>query len=251
MNRSAALGLLLIAGFVAGAFIMSSVGREKPQEQDLAPVTARIDAIANRLHSLEERIADLNERLEQTLAAIEANSESVSELRGQLAAGKGAEGSEEKDKKLAQSKDGYEEHLETGVHPMLDKIKEAIKKELKKENIAEKKQKGVQSARKWVEWQTQSMRKKLDNDFVRLAEKIGLDRNQELAARDITEEVLRQLKTLWTNWADRLADADDEVWGEFKGEIGGVYENAHQQLQRHVSEEQAKAIMRFIQEGGK
>ena len=251
MNKSVALGLLLMAGFVAGAFIMSTTGREKPAEQDLSPVNAKIDALTGKVHSLEERIAELNERLEQTLAAIEANSESVGELKEQLAAGKGAEGSEVKDKKLAQSKDGYEEHLETGVHPMLDKIKEAIKKEIKEENIAEKKQKGVQSARKWVEWQTQSMRKKLDNDFVRLAEKIGLDRNQELAARDITEGVLRQLKTLWTDWADRLADADDEVWGEFKGEIGGVYKDAHHQLQRHVSEEQAKAIMRFIQEGGK
>ena len=126
-----------------------------------------------------------------------------------------------------------------------------VKKEIKEESKTAKRESNVEGAKKWVDWQTAQLRKKLDDEFPRLAEKIGLDARQELNVKDIAEEMLRKITTLWSNWEERLATATNEDWGEFKGEINQVYENTSTQMQEHVSEKQARAIMGFFQQSSK
>ncbi len=254
MNKSVALGLLLVAGFVAGAFIMSTTGREKPQGQDPGPVNARIDSLAGKVDSLEKSIADLNERLELTLAAIEANSESISEMKDQLAAaGRESEVAAVKDseEKKREEMEQYSHGPNRGVHDAIDRLKEDIKKELKEENQAAKREKHAQEVKKWRDWQMWQLRNKLDDKLPGLAQKLGLDTSQELLVKSIGEEVLRKITSHWENWEGRLADAGDEDWREFKGEFGRIYEDAQRQLAGHVTEAQAKAIMRFITESDK
>jgi predicted nucleic acid-binding Zn-ribbon protein len=254
-NGAVVLGIFILAGLVVGAFIISLYGQEKPQGQDLKPLNDKVSALAGKIDALEQGLHDLNGKLESNLALIQENERSIREFKGQLAeAGKGEEdvvaktipfeGGEVPPVRLS---DG----LDNPDPAVIERLKEEVKKEIKEESKIAKKESNVAGARKWMNWQTTQLRKKMDDDFTRMAEKLELDRNQEIAVREIGEQILEKITNLWSDWEERLASATDEDWGEFKGELGGIYRNAERQLGQHVNEEQSRAIMRFIREDGK
>jgi hypothetical protein len=248
MNKVIVLGMFLLVGLVAGAFIISSAGQEKPEENDPNPVDNRIDGLARRMDSFERRISEIDAKMEEYLLALEASNRTVRELQNQLAAaGEESASGKGSNTSLADSSGG----LGIGKHDIIENIKEEVKKEIKEETkIAERREK-AQGVKKWAESQTQGLRKRMDEQFVQFAQKIRLDRNQEIAVKDITENLIKQIQTIWGNWEERLAEGmTDDDWSEFKGELGEVYDNAHEQLLQHVAERQAKAIMGFIEGGG-
>lgn len=247
-NGAVVLGIFIMAGLIIGAFVVSLVGQEKPQANDLDPVNGRIDGLAQRMDSFEQKISDLDGKLAEYLSLLEANNRNMQELKGRLAAAdKGAgtgEGTANAGDKLAKG-------LDPVNRDALEHIKEEVKREIKEESKIARRKKESAGVKKWADSQTQGLQKKMDKQFLRVAEKLNLDRNQEIAVKDITENLIKQVSTIWSNWEERLAEGmTNEDWGEFKGELGEVYDNAAEQLLQHVSERQAKAIMGFIQGGG-
>ena len=250
-NGAVVLGVFILACLIIGAFVISLYGREKPQDPDMTSVNARIDSIADKMTSLEQKINELSGTLERNLESIREHDRNIREFREQLAEADSGTGSMASKSAPDEGGDKTERVLAKSHFGKLEQIEEEVKRLIKEENKVTKQKSNVEGAKKWVDWQTAQLRKKLDDEFSRLAEKIGLDARQELNVKDIAGEMLRKITTLWSNWEERLATATNEDWGEFKGEINQVYENTSTQMQEHVSEEQARAIMGFFQQSSK
>jgi len=247
-NGAVVLGIFILVGIIAGAFIISSAGQEKRQVNDLNPVNDRIDGLALRMDSFERKISELDGKLEDYLSAIEAINVNIQELKGQLAAvGKENASGKDGDAAPADSSGG----LRADKQEIIETLKDEVKKELKEETkIAQRKEKSA-GVKKWADSQTQGLRKRMDKGFIQFAQKIRLDRNQEIAVKDITDDLINKVSTIWSNWENQLAEGmTDENWGDLKGELGEVYNNTKDQLLEHVTERQAGAIMGFIQDGG-
>jgi hypothetical protein len=248
-NGAVVLGIFIMAGLIIGAFVISLVGQEKQQANDLNPDNDRIEGLARRMETFEQKISELEGKLAEYFLLLDANNRSVMEFKDQLAAAqKGAE--------TTQADANADDKLARGLDPVnrdvLENIKEEVKREIKEENRTARRKKESAGVKKWADSQTTQLQKRMDEKFLGFAQRIKLDRNQEIAVKDITENLIKQVSTIWSNWEDRLSEGmTDEDWGEFKGELGEVYDNAHQQLLEHVSERQAGAIMGFIQGGKK
>lgn len=253
MNNTIVLGVFILVGIAIGAVILSSAGSGKPQKPDLTSVNRKIEILTGKMDSLEKRVAGLNERLEQSIAAIRPASETARQPQGRSAP-TGREGRGTSSRGYPDRRDDRTARVQPPrpqPRPPVEEIKDAVKKEIQEENDAARREKRAEDARKWREQQTAQLRKKLDEQLAGLAQKLGLDTAQEMLVRSVSEDMLSRIAAHWDNWEVRLADASDEEWGEFKGEFPRIYEEANRQLEGQVTEEQRGAIMGFIKEGGK
>ncbi|TET38351.1 MAG: hypothetical protein E3J72_03350 [Planctomycetota bacterium] len=255
-NQAVVLGIFIIAGIVLGAFVISSAGRGKPQERDLKSVNARIDNLARKIDSLERTITDLSDKLDRNSLAIRRDSRNIREFKDQLAeTGGGAGKSARKDTpdnagdkaagRLAKA-------VDAGDREAMEQIKEAVKKEIKEEIKEEaqikKKEATAKKVEGWKEKERTQWRRKLDEDFAALAEKIGLNGNQEADVKEIGEDTLSRIMALLDR-ADEFTT--NEQWGEIKGEWARVFEDAERQVGDIVNEEQTGAIMEFFRDSSK
>lgn len=243
------LGIFIAVGLLGGAYILASSKTDnKEYEAKLKLADDRIDSLALRIDTFEGRISELDAKLEDYLLSIDVNNKNIQEMKDQLAAAGKNNANMRNDTSPAVSGSG----LGVDKQEIIETLKDEVKREIKEENkIAQRKAKSA-GVKKWADLQTEQLCKRMDTQFLQFAEKIKLDRNQEIAVKNITEGLIEKVSTIWSNWEERLAeDMADEDWGELKGELGQVYEDAKHQLLQHVSERQAGAIMDFIQSNGK
>jgi hypothetical protein len=249
MSNTIVLGVFILVGFALGAVILSSAGSGKSRKPDLTSVNRKIEVLTGKVDSLERRVARLNERLEQSIAAIQPGSGTAREPQGRPApTGRDSRGT---------SSRGYPDRRDNRTarvqppRPQPAPEPRPPIEEVREDSEAANREKRAEEAKKWREQQTAQLRKKLDEQLAGLAQKLGLDAAQEMLVRSVGEDVMSRITAHWDNWEVRLADATDEEWGEFKGEFPRIYEEAARQLEGQVTEEQRGAIMGFIKESGK
>jgi hypothetical protein len=246
-NKAVVIGIFIMAGIIVGAAIVSFANHDRPPETNPAPVSATVDALALRIDSLEDKIAEIDLKLQDYLLTLEANNRKLKDLKDQLAAAGENTGSPGGGPVPADSSGG----LRIDKQEIIETLKDEVKREIKEETEIAKRDKQAAGVKEWADSQTQGLRKRMDEQFLQFAEKIKLDRNQEIAVREITEQLIDQISTIWSDWETRLSEGmTDQNWGEFKGELGQAYDTAAEQLLQHVSERQAKNIMEFIQSPG-
>jgi malonyl CoA-acyl carrier protein transacylase len=128
----------------------------------------------------------------------------------------------------------------------LEMLKEEVKKELKEERKIEETEQRTRMAGQMRENETRQWRKKIDEEFPKLAEKIGLSPTQEYAIKDIAEAAFKEIMALWE---EAIAKPESEVdWTAFQEDMEKIYKDATEQVGELVNEEQEKALEKFFED---
>jgi len=221
-------------------------------KQDTSLTEKKLDMIDRRLADISDSLGKLEERLDKMDAERLAAKGSMLTLKDRLA---------NIEKKLAEvssaslsvagglvdsspTKPGENgSKLAAGSRDLITDIKEAVKKELKKDEEAkriERRKKQAEQNKKWV-------RNEFDGQikgFPEFAEKIGLNGSQETEIRQIAEEAFEKVMRILS---DAWEKPEDEVdWGEAMKEIEEIYKDAEAQIEPYVTEEQGKQLREYF-----
>jgi hypothetical protein len=246
-------GILIMAGLVAGAAVIAFAGRAntKELESKLEAASASIEAAAARIGQLEKRMTALAEKQETNNLLIETNSARLAELSQRI--------SRAEDMRKVAAVDlpavsppapGMEPSASGRETPeAVEALKEQVKKEIEEERRLREQKEREQMTVRVKEMQTKEWRKQIDDEFPKLAQKIGLNATQEMEVREIAENAFKELMMLLE---EAMSKPQSEVdWAAFQEKTKKIYEEAEAQIVPLVSEEQAKALRKFFDVPGR
>ena len=243
-------GILIAAGLAAGAGVMAFAGKGDIEkfESGLRSANDRIAELAGEVSGLEGQVSELNKQLEsnelltesnsgringvsERLSSIEKYRDKVAQLEPQGIAGAGS----------SSNPDGFAPK----GRGVIEELKEEVKKEIKEERRAEE----IEAQRKWYEQmnekEQEKWKKRLEEEFPKLAQKIKLSPTQEFGIREIAENAFNKIMALWD---DAMSKHKSEVdWTAFGKEMEKIYKEAEAQVTEMVSEEQAEALGKFFE----
>jgi hypothetical protein len=246
-------GILIMVGLLAGAAVIAFAGRgdTKDLESKLEAATASMEAATGRIAEMEKKIASLAEKQESNSLLIETNSGRLGEIAQRISRveimGRNAP--------RAEVPGGSPEIPSVDSSPPLadapeavEALKEQVKKELQEERLLKEQEEREHMAQQVKQMQTREWRKQIDEDFPRLAQKIGLNPTQEMAIKDIAENAFKQIIALLE---DAMNQPQSEVdWVAFQEKMKKIYEEAEAQVVPLVDEEQGKALRKFFEVPG-
>lgn len=250
-GTSITLGIFILAGLVAGAFIIAFAGTGSQQElkTELESAGIKIENLTAKVGLLEQRISGLNIKLDNNMASIDENNRKINEFDKKFTAtAEKAEKTIPANPHVAGGKDSTRSLPEAiaGRPETLETLKEELKKELKEERKIEEVEKRVKWVGQMKESETKKWQKKLDEEFPKLAEKIGLSPTQEYAIKDIAEAAFKEIMALWE---DAMGKPESEVdWTAFGENMEKIYKDAEAQVTELVNEEQGKALGKFFED---
>ncbi len=249
-SSSLVLGVFVMIGIVAGAFVIALAGRRDSGnlESELQTASTKIDVLLGRVNQLDGEVSRLNQQLNSSQLLAENNAQRIAEVSKSLS-------SLARPDKLAHT--GPQPGLGAGSKadpgsglpagsPAIETLKEEVKKELKEERKKEEEERRLKMASQMKEMETKRWQKKLDEEFPKLAEKINLSTTQEFAIKEIAEEAFKKIMALWE---EAMSKPEDEVdWAGFQEKMEKIYKDAETQVTEMVSKEQAEALEKFFEE---
>ena len=246
---SISLLIFLIIGFIAGALVMALAGADKTGslKSDLENAGTNIEVLQGKLSQLEGELARLNRQANSNQLAIESNGGRITEVARNLSAiaessTRAKEGPQPAGGIIA--KDDSAGTPASGS-PAMETLKEEVKKELKEERKKEEEERRQKMAGQMKEMETKRWRKKLDEEFPKLAEEINLNTTQEFAIKEIAENAFKKIMALWE---EAMKQPEDEVdWASFQEKMEKIYKEAESQVVEMVTEKQAEALGKFFE----
>jgi hypothetical protein len=246
-------GILILVGLVAGGAIIAFAGKgnTKDLESKLETATASMEAAAGRIDEIEKKLAALSEKQNTNNLLVETNGGRLAELAQRISR------VEESQKKVAQADVPAVSPPSPGIDssgPSIDSpegveaLKEQVKKELKEEQHLKELEQRERMAKQVKEMQTKEWRKQIDEDFPKLAQKIGLNATQEMNIKDIAENAFKEIMLLVE---DAMSQPEDQVdWIAFQEKMEKIYKDAEAQIVPLVTEEQGNALRKFFEVPG-
>ena len=239
------LGLLIAAGLLGGAYILSTSktnGEEYANKMETA--NEHIDNLTKKTALLEGNIAQLHQELESCKLVIESNGNRIGQMTRQLAEAPQPVASPA----LPAGKTG---DSISGQSPPMPEVIEAVKEEVKKELKEEKLAKETEQFQNWYKQmhksESEKFRKQMEDDFPALAQKIKLTPTQEYAIRDVAEGAFKKIMALIE---DTMANRSKEEidWVAYQKQMEEIYNEAETQIVELVDEKQAGAIRKFFED---
>jgi hypothetical protein len=242
-------GIFVVVGFMAGSLTVLFAGREEVRNMraELQSTGTRTDSLESALRKMNIQLSLLDRRLESIELATEANGQAIDGLSQQLTSARDVH-----ETAKVPSPGGADSHSESnqaarlaGQSEVVEALKEEVKKEIREEQEAEERE----ARRKWFaqtrERESAEWKKKIEDEFPKLAQKISLSPTQEYTIKDIAEGAFRQLMALME---EALTKPWEEVdWTAYEEKTHRIYEEAEAKIVDMVTEDQAKALREFFE----